>query len=538
MIMLGLMMLTLAVLIRLPLLRNNAAASTDTATDSSAVANGSLRLTVFMMLAVLFGGWLLTCARELWQGHSDALLILPRLLLLLVVLLPGRVITHVALPLGWPLVSYYLSFLCWPRHAGDLRGAALVMGAVTLLPLPKQSGHAAMALRFLERRLEKLPRLGGAGLVTQALLLSRRGDTAGARALLHTLHTVDSQVCADWVRSLALDYLAADAAAQGQWEEVRSLALRPAAQGAVLKFLAACATRFLPPLPSPAGQPTPAAAIATHQELADLWQRLPSHTRAASQSLLLRAQQVATPKAEATSAAASVQPSPLEPGLSSLQLAQRELMQVLQQPVKSLSVPRLLRLGRDWERALGDAQTESYVQKRALVLGLIEGGKPQLASLRADVVEQLSALLQQSGLPIAPFLGEGKPPCALLAEAAQAGRSTLLEDLEATCTALKRRTEDARELPTAAEWHEWAQLLSQYRNAATLGGPSVRHLAWSSFHSPVCSWAVWLWNKRGPKNKSLRILGNAAFRFLAEEAEALSDESNAALGRKNTACGL
>ena len=83
-----------------------------------------------------------------------------------------------------------------------------------------------------------------------------------------------------------------------------------------------------------------------------------------------------------------------------------------------------------------------------------------------------------------------------------------------------------------------AQLLSQYRNAATLGGPSVRHLAWSSFHSPVCSWAVWLWNKRGPKNKSLRILGNAAFRFLAEEAEALSDESNAALGRKNTACGL
>ncbi|HPH27660.1 MAG TPA: hypothetical protein PLA87_12495, partial [Pseudomonadota bacterium] len=200
MIMLGLMMLTLAVLIRLPLLRNNAAASTDTATDASVVANGSLRLTVIMMLAVLFGGWLLTCARELWQGHPDALLILPRLLLLLVVLLPGRVITHVALPLGWPLVSYYLSFLCWPRHAGDLRGAALVMGAVTLLPLPKQSGHAAMALRFLEKRLEKLPRLGGTGLVTQALLLSRRGDTAGARALLHTLHTVDSQVCADWVR--------------------------------------------------------------------------------------------------------------------------------------------------------------------------------------------------------------------------------------------------------------------------------------------------------------------------------------------------
>ena len=87
MIMLGLMMLTLAVLIRLPMLRTHAAASTDTATESSAVANGSLRITVLMMLAVLLGGGLLTCARELWQGHPDALLILPRLLLLLVVLL-------------------------------------------------------------------------------------------------------------------------------------------------------------------------------------------------------------------------------------------------------------------------------------------------------------------------------------------------------------------------------------------------------------------------------------------------------------------
>ena len=151
-------------------------------------------------------------------------------------------------------------------------------------------------------------------------------DGAGLADGPHVLGTCAKE---DVYKRQALDYLAADAAAQGQWEEVRSLALRPAAQGAVLKFLAACATRFLPPLPSPAGQPTPAAAIATHQELADLWQRLPSHTRAASQSLLLRAQQVATPKAEATSAAANVQPSPLEPGLSSLQLAQRELLQVL-----------------------------------------------------------------------------------------------------------------------------------------------------------------------------------------------------------------
>jgi hypothetical protein len=207
----------------------------------------------------------------------------------------------------------------------------------------------------------------------------------------------------------------------------------------------------------------------------------------------------------------------------------------LQVPTAALTESQLLQVCRLWDAALNHPETHLQLAKRTFTLGL-SGADTTLQELRAQVVELIGARLRESGLPIGQLLGDGKPgePATPIgAAAAHSVRTKLLEEIEQACDALHDRTVDKRALPLPDEWREWAAVRACYYRVCSLGGLAVRRLAWSPLHREACNWAVWLWNERKEK-----VLANAVFRFLLQEAEELQDESRLNLARKNVGSGI
>jgi len=72
-----------------------------------------------------------------------------------------------------------------------------------------------------------------------------------------------------------------------------------------------------------------------------------------------------------------------------------------------------------------------------------------------------------------------------------------------------------------------------YERGVARAGDELRRLAFVKVHSDGCTLAVWMFNDRKE-----RALGNAIFRFLLSEAEALDDARAIGLQTKNVACGV
>lgn len=475
-------------------------------------------LGVALLLWMFLGSLVVVWLAQLMSGELVAL---PKLLCGLAVLFPWPLLRLVVLPLGLLRTAYYLSFLCLVRFQEDRRGAALVLTAWALLRTPQRpDGGEDAELRFFNRKLAGLKKMRGAAVVALGLFAARRGELDAARQFLESAFHLDPAACPEWVQMLAGEWLSVDAVARGDWAEVSAAATALRPRSPLTRLLRGCADRFVitdEPSLSPPGN----AALYWR------WLRAPYHR--ATWPLLQRAlqsspQPVPTP-AVATSAATA----------ASLSGALGQLAQLLRVPTAMLTEEQLLQVCRSWDAALRSPDTVRQVTVRALSLG--HGGpEDALRTLRTQIAAAIGELLRESGLPIGRLLAAGSedaPGTGIGAEAAQAVRTQLLEEIEQTCDALHDRVTDKRALPIADEWREWAALRVRYQRVCKLGGLAVRRLAWVPAHREVCSWAVWLWNERKEK-----VLANAVFRFLLAEAEFLSDESRISLARKNVDCGI
>ncbi|MFO0572739.1 MAG: hypothetical protein U1A78_01975 [Polyangia bacterium] len=473
--------------------------------------------------------------RGVVRGLSGEPWLLAPSLLGFLVLFPFATCRFVTMPLGLVRTTYALSFLCFVRFSEDPRGAAVLLGALTLLRARRpdsQGGRGAAAeqtsLRFLEGQLARLPKLGGAGLVAQALLCARRGDREGARALLATLSTLDPRVYPPWAEAVACDYLVVDALARGDSAAVHRQVAAAREVPPLSRLIAAgTPTHGTEAEPKP-GRPGRFALWLLYLRTSQLRQAWP---------LLQRALQPSPPSPPS--------PPPSNPAapdgrVADLPGALAELTRLLAAAAPRLTVADFRRVGGALEQALSDPQTQRRVLERALALGMSAAGPggvsgdTALAAMRTDASQALAVRLRESGLPFGPLddAASATRPTVLGAAVAVL-RGELLGDLEAACQALRGRTLDKRELPRLDEWREWATLRSQYQQVGERGGHGARRLGWTAFHRDVCNFAVWLWNVRSEK-----ILANAVFRFLLAEAEALDDDRSAALAKKNIACGI
>ncbi|AUX47471.1 hypothetical protein SOCE26_089920 [Sorangium cellulosum] len=462
-------------------------------------------------------------AGQLWS----ALLLAP----LAALLAPWPAARLALIPLGLPRAACWVASLSEWTWRADRRGGAALAAAWALCrarrPDPaaeawvsdlvegaslRRDGAGARGGAAPARDAARRPPLRGAGVAAGAMLAAYRGDVEGARALFESVAALDERACPREARRIAAGWLAAEAASRGDWAAVLERAREGG--GRALALLGAVAARLL------GEAPTPGAL--------ELWLRwLAAPRRRATLPLVRRA---------LAAGDGAPRPEPEAPEPCAAKVAEGDLWSravllhagLLLRADGAISGDDLRRLGGAWDAALEDERAQAELRERARSLGA-SGAQAALGPLARAVEEDLAAALRAARVPHADWNDLG----ATIGRTRRRLRDELLSEVELACDALRRRVDEARELPPLAEWREWTSLRAQYEGAAALVGLEFRRLAFPKVHADVCHAAVWLFNTRKE-----RAIGNAMFRWLLAEAEALDDARIAGLQRGNVACGV
>lgn len=421
--------------------------------------------------------------------------------------------SRVLVPLGLPRVAYQ-----WIRYTYDVsakiehRGLAPVAAAWALCRQPKLDEDAAA---WLEAEIAKAEPLRAAGLLAAGLLRSARGDAEGARRLIESIGGLDRRVRPPVVERVAASFLVADAAARGEWLRAAERGLTLGEGGREAWLLSGVAQCLLlePMAPDRLG----------------LWLRWALAPRRRATLPIVR-------RALAALDGAFVEPEDEQPRRVVVEtdagdpFATALLLHasMLRKETAPVTADEVRTLGHAWDQVLGDRATERAVAERALSIGA-SGAASALARLRASVEDDLGDLVLAAGLPLADLGPRG----GLLERVRLRVRDRLLAEVELASDAIRRRCDDKRALPAIDEWREWIGLVAHYERGVRLSGADFRRLAFAKVHPDACALAVWLFNDR-----SQRPLGNAMFRWLLGEAQAVDDARAVALQTKNLGCGI
>lgn len=402
--------------------------------------------------------------------------------------------------LGLALPARLLAWLARFTFSADPRGAGSLAAALALV---HRRAHDEELARRLIARLDGLPGpVRGAQIAARALVAVSRGHADEARDLLRSVDHLDRRITPRAARGLAREWLAADAAARGDWPEVVRLACAPGVRPRRVRFLGLIGRRL-------AGGPGAPGDL----RLRLAW--LVTPRRRATRPLLdlaLAAPGVAEPRSRVSAG-------------TRLQRAAALHLEVLALPAPLLRPAAVAWLGRAWDAALGDPGTARALLERELALGA-EGRSEAVRRLHARVQEDLAGLVEQSGFPLRSRRR------GLLAAAVARVRDALLEDLHADAERMYHRAKEGPLLPTADEWRALARLREAHRGAVARLDEQGRRIAWEIAHPALSAAAVRLFNIHQE-----RSLANAVFRYLATEAEAVGDSENQALHEKNCRCG-
>ncbi len=189
-----------------------------------------------------------------------------------------------------------------------------------------------------------------------------------------------------------------------------------------------------------------------------------------------------------------------------------------------VTVDDVVTLAELWQRGLPTAT--DWLKRRALVFKL--DGDACAAALVHDV--QASLRIHVEGLDLSGSDVRSLP--SLLQEAVAEVRSERLDALEMAVASWRQRLEDGVDRRGLDEFLEWVALRSLSDAVATTGR-DARFIAWET-----CQWvqgerAARLWN-----GGAERLLGNAIFRSLLEEARTVGDTRAREVHAANVACGV
>jgi hypothetical protein len=439
-------------------------------------------------------------------------LIVP-LVAVVLVTFPWPIAQIALIPLGRPKLAYWLTFTSDYTFRGDRGGGAAVAAAWALAMQPKPD---EAAIDWVAAQLASEAPLRGAGVLASGLLLAARGDDDGARAMVEAVGEMDDRICPAAVRRLAASWLAADAAERGAWARVAELGQTLRAGGRLAWLLSGIAQSLLlePMSPGRFG----------------LWLRWAvAPRRQATLPLVHRALEALD--------GAFIEPEeepPIAPiaqageGGDAFRTALSLHASVLSRGAGALRAEDVRATAQAWDAALADGATERRLLERALSLGA-SGAAATLERVRGAVEDDLAAVVLASGLPLRELGDHGRVSSRVRARL----RDKLLSEVEAASDALKRRADDKRELPAADEWREWAGLCAIYERGVKSAGEDFRRLAFVKVYPDASTYSCWMFNERKE-----RPLGNAIFRWLLREAEALDDSRAVALCTKNVACGV
>ncbi|MBL0218370.1 MAG: hypothetical protein IPQ07_31365 [Myxococcales bacterium] len=464
-------------------------------TAVSAVTTSLLITVLFLVSYVLvyFGMWLMA---TILVGFA------------LMPLIGAWLVRHVLVRLGAYRLAYHTAV--FSRPGKDPHAYALCVAAWALAYDRSGTGEAWVA----RRRDLRVP-LGDAEVITTALIAAARGDIEIARPLMRSALMLAEDH--PFIRELAGEWLACDAAERGAWKELADdsyAAVWPPTP--MTFFLEGVATRRVG-----------AAGAPSELELWTRWLFAP-HRRA---TRALREAAVPPPPEEPLSSAGSegepIEPpekAPLPRAISAhLAIAQR-------------SQPTSFALGitvQAWDAALSDGATHGWLARRALELdaplGAVDRALREIALVVTDDLARIADAARLGSPASHGPIGEA------LGRRLRHGR---LDALEAGFNAWAARKDDhthKRNLGAARtpidEWREFIALRAAYTDAVIAGGADLRRLAFPHAFTTGSNMAAWLWNQFQEYSMS-----HAISKWLLDEALVVGDTEAIELGHRN--CGL
>jgi hypothetical protein len=410
---------------------------------------------------------------------------------------PWRIARVLFIPLGLHRAAFYTAWLSRVTWRRDKPGGPAVAAALALV---HQKHPSPAALAWVDQKLATTPRsLQASGVTAMGLLAAARGQLDDARRLLESVYAFDDRLATTTLRRIAAEWLATDAAAEGDWARVRWVTGQKRTPSSRTLWLFDALARQL------------------QQEPVTLWFWWLLAPRRLWTWRFVRTAARTPPRPRTRVPPPPKQLSPLGAALFS-----------------QLSLPKAGAVGDDvvavaqrWEAALGSDSLRTHLFERVTLLG---GGVPD------DALDEVRRLVEAELAPrvpkdvSAPVSG---PMPALIDAAVASRREALLTELEQRMDRLEARRQSKRELPPPEEWRELTLLMRTYTEAANAGGPSERALAFSTIRDRLVNFAVWLYNERMGKP-----VANAVFRFLQVEATLVGDEESAALNAKNANCTI
>jgi hypothetical protein len=341
-------------------------------------------------------------------------------------------------------------------------------------------------------------------LVAEGLLAILREDLRAARVLLRTADALHPSQAPRTLRRAARDWLVADAACAGNWDEVVARGVR----GPRKMRWSYAVGRMAQLLTGEAGAPHPFTAIA-------LWIMAPR--RLATFSLLRRALEASRPRPT---------PAPIPERPRTLPYALGRLASLHKNPA-SASNGRLVEAVCILQEALDSPSTRALVEKRALALGVTRQADALLRQFREQIETALGTLLSEA---VATELPEAPPE--LLTGAVRRARQRLLRDLETYCNDYKQRAHAHVALSELEEWRTWAQVRDSGERLLAID-PASEATMFEVVYYSVCNFAVFQHNEH-----QRRGMAHQMFDWLHDRAENVGSAAPAALTAKNMKASL
>lgn len=433
---------------------------------------------------------------------------------------PWSIVRWICIPLGMSSAAHRIARLGGQPWVRDPVGGAVLSGALASL---RSRVPATDQDAWLRMQLGPAP-LRGAGIVAAGLIAANAGDRNRARRLLASLDQLDPDLCPALARGIAADWLVADAAVRGAWDEVAEHVDTLPDPSRSARFIAIAAERLR-------------GEYVSDGALIKRWLLAPRRLHTLS---LLRRALRATDLAEPAPIPHDVSEvgglSVLRSGADLGELAANDggaaptrALSLHAETVASEAVPseQLDRLGDAWEVALQDFPFRGRVRERALELGC--GTSPELlmAEFRRDVSDDIADVVIASRSDTRDFPRHER---RVLGRAVIRVRQRLLARVRQACAAMARHRTSANANAAIDVWTSWLEVCRCHADAVTIGGPSMRTGAYATLEPQMRAMAAWLWNQRGEKG-----LANAISAWLMLEAERADDQASATYHRNNVA---
>jgi len=402
-------------------------------------------------------------------------------------LVPWPVARYITVPMGWPRSAYLIARLSAVKARVDPVGIAMTTAGWAICRQPRPR---AADIRWLRSRPRRRPLTPGM-LMGMGLAAAAQGDRDEARLFLDALPLFDQGITDPTVERLAREWLVADAAQRGAWDEVAARAGGLGATTPATRWLGAVAQRLL-------GHP----GAPSDERLESLWKQVPGKRR--TEWLQQRAR-----------AACPAEPDEVQLPDDVVQAALQAQLVLEAHPSRSA----LDRAAQCWDAALPEA--EALALRRAEALG---SNTPERAVqlLREQVGERLARAARGLGAPL--------PDVGVIGHTAHDLREEHLRTVELAARALQRRLASRKALPPVDEVREWLALKHLMEEAVDVVGDDVLPLLFRSVYPPCCTLSVRLYNDDGQP-----WVSNAMTRWLLKLAHRVGDERAVALQTKNLA---